>query len=162
MKSLLALMFLLSSISAHATDSLGQQIKFYTTNGKPKFGVQTAEGMFVITFSVKAYDITKNEMVTNVAIQFVNKITGAKLSDWKEVFKSQGSSMVGTFAFTASLANVEATRFHKSLRSGAIKISALNRDEIVSSTYIDLGSYCDSASNHFLDLETGKQGCPSK
>lgn len=156
MKIFLLGLIILNSALSFAAEDLGQKVEFYSKNGNPQFGVQTAAGKVYVTFTVNGYELVQNKIVNRVAIRLLNKSSGQALTDWQSGMDFPGGiNISGTQAFTMS-----ADGASKVLRSSVIQIAITKGAEAVFSGYIDLGSYCTSASGHFVSLDTGKTGCP--
>jgi hypothetical protein len=159
MKIFFLALTVLISLNSVAAD-LGQIVDFYSDKGTPKFGVQTASGIVSIMFSISGNQMAQHQLVDLVLVKFVDKNTGNDLSKVLQVDKSLGGMDIsGIQAYGASLQGNEANEVSKNLKNTAIQILISNKGTSLFKGYIDLGAYCATNADHFLNLDTGKAGC---
>src|SRR5438034_229228 len=105
MKFLIPLFLIWNSISALADDDLGRHIEFVSKDDKPQFGVQFADKMAALTFSVVGADLSESS-ISKLEIQLVNRRTG-KVYTKRKLTQTypEGGNTKGTQAFSMDISD---------------------------------------------------------
>lgn len=161
MKTMIVFLATLWIVCASAGEIPGNQIEFFKVDGKPRFGVQVFSNKLAMTFSINGLDLVKDRTpVTAVSAQFVNKSSGEALTQPIQLRSSpNGTVLIGTQAFALSVEEPVAQTVIDGLSTSAIVLTTVDTNGGSHSAYIDIAAYCVSAPGHFLDLETGENGC---
>lgn len=153
--------------SAAKTPDLGRKISILrSADGRWQFGVQFGQalGTFVaMTGAVRGDQLvgTQNEVIGPVIMAFFDKTSGRLLAPWEpRAFGGGLATPSSTQAFTLAATDREqVATIIKSLRNVAVVLSLKNNSP-VPTVYIDLGELCESSPDSFIDLDSGRTGCP--
>ena len=164
-KILIAVLSMIPMLAFAGTSGLGKQIDFYQENGSPKFGVQVAHDVdkdWAISFAINGADLSGGKPIRVIAWRLWDKKSESFLSEWRtQVESSTDIYYSGTTAFSWDLSDPalvnEAIRNSTQL---ALVIYAAQYGPAATPThFIDLGSYCSTNADHFVDLTSGQAGC---
>lgn len=155
--------------SSAGTTGLGKQLKIYEENGTPKFGVQIMhnsnpdpERMWAITFSIQGAELSAGKPLRVIAWRLWDQRSETFLSEWRTQVESVNDRYypgVAAFSWDTAVPSVVFEAIQNSTQL-ALVISATHQSRPNQPThFIDLGAYCSSAANHFLNLTTGQSGC---
>ncbi len=147
--------------SAFADDSLGKKIEFYSTDNEPRFGIQYANALYMMTFTINSDDLSQGKKVNTIFVKFVDKKTNSALSDMKQLMVPAAGPAGSSQAFGIMLQGPSRTDFIiQNLRDLVLVLTVHRQDTGLEDLYLDIGQYCVSKPTKFVNLDTGASGCP--
>ena len=148
---------------------LGKQVNVEVTPEQPLIGLRYSKSQkdqFDFNFKIKPseFGITKSGYISHVFIRLVSKRTNLPLTQWyfqSSLEQDKVDPNVGLFFFQPLYTIAEAKVAAAQLKDLAIQISvnALSNADSGVWYWIDLGSYCTSASQNFMELDSVSVGC---
>lgn len=165
MKNFILTIFILFFCQIANAESFGKRINVYSDNHGPQFGVQYAydEDIFLtLTVSLFGGDMLPNFMMKTLSWRLYDSSSGKFINNWTTSVNNSSPVMYpGTMVFSWKLSSEQETTEAIKALSYLKIIFSVDQDlsSPVPTHFLDLGSYCLSNANHFLNLTTGKQGC---
>lgn len=165
MKNIILIIFVLCFCQIAKADNFGKRINVYSDTNGPQFGVQYAydeDKFLALTVSFWGGDLLPNFSMKTLSWRLFDSSSGKFINEWTTAVNNSSPVMYpGTMVYSWTLSEEqEITEAIKSLSKLKLILS-VDQDlaSPVFTHYLDLGSYCVSNGNHFLNLTTGKQGC---
>lgn len=167
MKAILVIGFIVLSFvsSAFAQQDLGQQIQVYVENKAPKISTIFAadqDKFWVVTLSLWASDLKSDFNITTLSWNVYDSKSEQYIQSWKTLIENSAPTIYpGTLAFTLNLENeseiLTAIKNQKSLKL----ILSVDQDLAapIATHFVDIGAYCTTHPENFMNLTTGQAGC---
>lgn len=148
---------------------LGKQVNVEVTPEQPLIGLRYSKSQkdqFDFNFKVKPseFGVTESGYIAHVFIRLVSKRTNLPLTQWyfqSSLDQDKVDPNKGLFFFQPLYSKAEAKTAAVQLQDLAIQMSvkATNEAETGEWYWIDLGSYCSTASQNFMELDSISTGC---
>ena len=167
--TILLLAFVLCGISqAVLAEDFGKQVAFYQDKKQPQFGViysNDTDVMVVMNLTLWAGDLMPTHKMKSLAWRLYDSGTNQYVNAWTVESRGSGDTFYpGTIAFSWSIKDKnEAISTMKSLSKLKVLFSVDGNLSAPTPThFIDLGSYCTSNPDNFINLTSSHNGCSMK